>query len=51
MRRYRGRISGPLLDRLDLQVEVPQVDYKALTEERAGEPSSARAIVASGLIE
>jgi magnesium chelatase family protein len=38
--RYRGRISGPLLDRLDLQVEVPQVDYKSLTEERAGEPSS-----------
>jgi magnesium chelatase family protein len=40
VQQYRGRISGPLLDRLDLQVEVPQVDYKALTEERAGEPSS-----------
>jgi len=40
VRRYRGRISGPLLDRLDLQVEVPQVDFKALTGERSGEPSS-----------
>jgi magnesium chelatase family protein len=40
VRHYRGRISGPLLDRLDLQVEVPQVDYKALTAERGGEPSS-----------
>jgi magnesium chelatase family protein len=40
VRRYRGRISGPLLDRLDLQVEVPQVDYKALTDARGGEPSA-----------
>jgi magnesium chelatase family protein len=40
VRRYRGRISGPLLDRLDLQVEVPQVDYKALTDARTGEPSA-----------
>jgi magnesium chelatase family protein len=40
VRRYRGRVSGPLLDRLDLQVEVPQVDYAALTSERTGEPSA-----------
>jgi magnesium chelatase family protein len=40
VRRYRGRISGPLLDRLDLQVEVPQVDFGQLTERRDGEPSS-----------
>jgi magnesium chelatase family protein len=40
VRRYRGRISGPLLDRLDLQVEVPQVDFKDLTAAREGEPSS-----------
>jgi magnesium chelatase family protein len=40
VRRYRGRVSGPLLDRLDLQVEVPQVDFQQLTGERAGEPSA-----------
>ncbi len=40
VRRYRGRISGPMLDRFDLQVTVPQVDYKSLSEGRQGEPSS-----------
>lgn len=42
VRRYRGRVSGPLLDRIDLQVEVPQVDFKELTKSgRAGESSAA----------
>jgi magnesium chelatase family protein len=40
VRRYRGRVSGPLLDRLDLQVEVPQVNFKDLTAARDGEPSA-----------
>ncbi|MDB4969139.1 MAG: ATP-dependent protease [Myxococcales bacterium] len=40
VRRYRGRVSGPLLDRLDLQVEVPQVKFKDLTEARDGESSA-----------
>jgi magnesium chelatase family protein len=40
VRRYRGRVSGPLLDRLDLQVEVPQVNYQSLTEARDGECSA-----------
>jgi magnesium chelatase family protein len=51
VRRYRGRVSGPLLDRLDLQVEVPQVDFKDLTTAREGEPSSTvreRVILARG---
>jgi len=39
--RYRSRISGPLLDRIDIHVEVPAVPYKDLTGGRAGEPSSA----------
>ena len=37
---YISRISGPLLDRIDLQVEVPAVKYKDLASEFAGEPSA-----------
>jgi magnesium chelatase family protein len=40
VRRYRNRLSGPLLDRIDLQVCVPQIPYGQLTSERAGEPSA-----------
>ena len=32
VQRYRARISGPLLDRLDLHVYVPRVDFKSLRE-------------------
>jgi magnesium chelatase family protein len=39
--RYQKRISGPLLDRIDIHVEVPRVDYDKLTDERLGEPSEA----------
>ena len=39
--RYRHRISGPLLDRIDLQVEVPAVSYEELSTKAPGEPSSA----------
>jgi len=39
--RYQKRISGPLLDRIDIQVEVPRVDYEKLSSDRLGEPSSA----------
>jgi magnesium chelatase family protein len=37
---YRSRISGPLLDRIDLQVEVPALREVDLAEAPAGEPSS-----------
>jgi magnesium chelatase family protein len=37
--RYQKRISGPLLDRIDIHVEVPRVDYDKLTDDRLGEPS------------
>ncbi len=37
--RYQNRISGPLLDRIDIHVEVPRVDYEKLSGDRLGEPS------------
>ena len=39
--RYQTRISGPLLDRIDIHVEVPRVEYEKLSDERLGEPSVA----------
>ncbi len=37
--RYQKRISGPLLDRIDIHVEVPRVDFEKLSSDRVGEPS------------
>ncbi|MBN1316475.1 MAG: ATP-binding protein, partial [Anaerolineales bacterium] len=39
--RYQKRISGPLLDRIDIHVEVPRVEYDKLADDRKGEPSAA----------
>jgi magnesium chelatase family protein len=39
--RYQKRISGPLLDRIDIHIEVPRVEYEKLSDERMGEPSAA----------
>src|SRR6202035_2373633 len=41
VRDYHARVSGPLLDRIDIHIEVPAVKYKELTDRSAGEPSSA----------
>lgn len=38
--RYRGKISGPLLDRIDLQLEVPPVPFETLREMAPGERSA-----------
>ena len=40
MQRYLGKISGPLLDRIDIHVEVTPVPFEKLTELRTGEPSN-----------
>ena len=39
--RYQKRLSGPLLDRIDIHVEVPRVDFDKLSDARRGEPSAA----------
>ena len=40
IRKYRSKISGPLLDRIDLQVEVDAVKYDDLAGENEGEPGA-----------
>ncbi|HDD55552.1 MAG TPA: ATP-binding protein [Chloroflexi bacterium] len=39
--RYQKRLSGPILDRVDIQVSVPRVEFDKLTSDRLGEPSRA----------
>ena len=40
VQRYRQRISGPLLDRIDLHIEVPSIEYRDIASEGAGESSA-----------
>jgi magnesium chelatase family protein len=37
--RYQKRISGPILDRIDIHIEVPRVDFEKLSADHLGEPS------------
>ena len=39
IQRYRAKVSGPLLDRIDIQIEVPAVKYRDLADQESGEPS------------
>ena len=39
--KYQKRISGPLLDRIDIHIEVPRVEYDKLSDSRLGESSEA----------
>jgi magnesium chelatase family protein len=41
IQRYRARISGPLLDRIDIHVEAPALGIEELRNEKPGEPSAA----------
>ena len=47
VRQYRGRISGPLLDRFDLQIEVPQLPFNELVDERPVPPAAELALTVS----
>ena len=38
--KYQKRISGPLMDRIDIHIEVPRVEYEKLSDSRLGEPSA-----------
>lgn len=40
IQRYRSRISGPLMDRIDIHIEVPAINYKELTSAPDGESSA-----------
>jgi magnesium chelatase family protein len=42
--RYRGRVSGPLLDRIDLQIFVPRLEHRALTARDAAPGESSAAV-------
>jgi magnesium chelatase family protein len=41
VQRYLARVSGPLLDRIDIHLEVPAVKYRALADQGMAEPSVA----------
>lgn len=40
MQRYMNRLSGPLLDRIDIHIEVPKVEFEQLADKRKGEKSA-----------
>jgi len=37
---YQKRISGPMMDRIDIHIDVPAVDYEKLSGKTLGEPSA-----------
>jgi magnesium chelatase family protein len=53
IRRYRSRVSGPLMDRIDIHIDVPAVPYKELSNDYAGEKSEVirRRVIESRVIQ
>lgn len=43
IRQYQSKVSGPLLDRIDIHIEVPSVGYRAMTGKHSGESSQVMA--------
>jgi magnesium chelatase family protein len=41
VKKYQQKISGPLMDRIDIHIEVPRVPFEKLSSQRTGEPSEA----------
>ncbi len=41
IQKYQSKISGPLLDRIDIQIEMPRLEYKELSSKKSGETSAA----------
>jgi magnesium chelatase family protein len=39
IKKYRAKISGPLLDRIDVHIEIPSLKYESLAKKELGEPS------------
>jgi len=39
IKKYRSKISGPLLDRIDVHIEIPSLKYESLAKKEPGEPS------------
>ena len=40
IQRYRSRVSGPLIERIDIQIEVPGLRYQELASKDSGESSN-----------
>jgi len=47
--RYQKRVSGPLLDRIDIHIEVPRVEYQRLSDDRLESAAASRTRRSGGI--